>query len=134
MRSLRAAMGGIELSGWKGAIGVLLVMILGFVSGVASTILWIRYARSPDRIAAAITRQLTRELDLNPRQQAVLRDAVAGARQDLLVLRQEMRPRVEEILKKSRKRIESSLNEDQKQRLDRYIKERERIRRRFLQD
>lgn len=134
MRSLRAAMGGIELSGWKGAIGVLLVMILGFVSGVASTILWIRYARSPDRIAAAITRQLTRELDLNPRQQAVLRDAVAGARQDLLVLRQEMRPRVEEILKKSRKRIESSLNEDQKQRLDRYIKERERTRLRFLQD
>ncbi len=122
------------MKGWKGAIGVLLVMLLGFVSGVASTILWIRYARSPDRIAATITRQLTRELDLNPRQQAVLRDAVTGARQDLLVLRQEVRPRVEEILKKSRKHLESSLTEDQKQRLDRYIKERERARRRFLQN
>ncbi|MBI2837456.1 MAG: hypothetical protein HYX75_04030 [Acidobacteria bacterium] len=122
------------MRGWKGAIGVLLVMMLGFVSGVASTILWIRYARSPDRIAATITRQLTRELDLNSRQQDVLRDAVTGARQDLLVLRQEVRPRVEEILKKSRKRLESSLTEEQKQRLDRYIKERERARRRFLQN
>ena len=134
MGSLRETVGGDELKGWKGAIGVLLVMMLGFVSGVASSIMWLRYARSPDHIAAAITRQLTRELDLNQRQQAVLRDAVAGARQDLLVLRLETRPRVEEILKKSRKRIESSLNEDQKQRLDRFIKERERQRRRFLQE
>lgn len=131
MRSSPPAEGGDVVAGWKAVVGIALILVFGFMSGVAATVLYVRFIRAPDRMAAAISRQLTRELDLDAGQQAVMREAVEDARRELLALRAEMKPRADEILGRSRRKIEGSLREDQRRRFEKLLREREALRRRL---
>jgi len=126
----------VSLKRWKSALGVLLVFVLGLISGTAlTTFVHLRaFSRPglPDRVAAIATRGLTRELELNEAQQKVVREAMEESRRELGALREEMGPRMDAVFEKARERIRACLNEDQKKRLDEMARDRHSLMRRLF--
>lgn len=117
---------------WKSILGVALVFLFGVVCGIAMTVFVVRALRSPDRMLAAAIREMTRELDLKADQQRVVRDALTEMNKELAGLREDVKPQAEQIMLRARGKIERVLDENQKRRLDKYIKDVQKRRQKWL--
>jgi hypothetical protein len=105
-----------------------LVVVLAFVLGVAvgSLGLGIYVARtggrlpfaSPARFQASMLHRLTRELDLRPEQRERVEAALKETGGEFARLREEMRPRFQEIRNRSRERIRTILDGEQQAKFD----------------
>lgn len=117
---------------WKSILGVGLVFLFGVVCGIALTVFVVRTLRSPERMLAAAMREMTRELNLKADQQRVVRDALTEMNRELAGLREDVKPQAEQIMLRARGKIERVLDENQKRRLDKYIKDVQKRRQKWL--
>ena len=110
---------------WKSILGVLLVFLLGALSGAA---VGHRVGRqSVDAVLSGrgsatvdlIVRRLTRSLDLDPAQRDQVRAIVTETRRDIVEIRKPVQAQVEAAIERSRARVRAILRPDQQEKFDR---------------
>jgi len=121
---------------WRSLLGVVLVFVLGLVSGGAiTTYLHFRFLRPrdlPDKMSAIALRHLTRELELTDDQRQAVREAMRDSRRELRALQAEMGPRMDATFQKTRERIRAVLDEEQRAKLDEMAERRGSVMGRFF--
>jgi len=104
---------------WKAILGVLLIFVLGFTSGVVcSSIVIIRKARAalqhPGAMAtAALEKQLTQNLDLDPTQRQQIHGYFMENLQHRKELNQQIRPQAQMLNQQTFQQITATLRPDQ---------------------
>jgi len=103
----------------KPIILLLLVFSAGICVGVVSTRVVIRRSirqavRQPELVRLRIERDLTRELDLDPAQQAKLDEILVSTQQQIATARAERQPRFRAIFADTQKRISDLLTPEQR--------------------
>ncbi len=110
---------------WKSIVGVLLVFLLGALSGAAISH---RYDRRNveavlsgrgDSTVDLVVRRLSRSLDLDPAQQDQVRAIVSETHREIVEIRKPVRSRVMATLESSRVRVRTILRPDQQEKFDR---------------
>ena len=106
-----------------------LVFVAGIIVGVSATRLAVRkvierVATNPDVLRERIERNLARELTLTPEQRPKVHEIVVRSRDEIQELRSEFQPRVGGILKRSEREIRDVLNDAQQQKFDLMLKRR----------
>ncbi len=112
---------------WKATIGILLVFAVGFLSGLTVGIWKGPLEPRPAGVGGpplALLESVASELALDARQRAVVDDAMEEAREEFHVLREDLRPEMEAILKRARDKIVPMLSEEQSARLEELVEER----------
>jgi hypothetical protein len=104
-----------------------LVFVAGIIVGVAMTRLAVRkviqrVVTNPDIIRERMERNLARELKLTPEQRPKIHEIVARSRDDIQEVRGEFQPRVSGILKRSESEIRGVLNDAQREKFDLMLK------------
>lgn len=121
---------------WKSILGVLLVFLLGALSGAA---VMHRVGRqSVDAVLSGrggatvdhVVRRLSRSLDLDPAQQDQMRAIVTETRRDIVEIRKPIQGQFEAAFERSRVRIRAILRPDQQEKFDRIQDERRKRRER----
>ena len=122
------------MKAWKAVAGVVLVFVLGVLSGGIGVYRFHRsaldrFARGePARVPEFYVRKLSHRLDLDPAQrervETIVRRTVGEVRQ----VREECRPRIDEALEKGRRDIRAELRPEQQRRFDELDAERHRHR------
>ena len=112
---------------WKSILLLALVFFTGIVLGVVGTRAVTRhFARMaiahPERMQFFIERNLGRRLHLDADQQAQLHDILTDTRGQMKTVREEFRPKVEEIFTNTDTKIEAMLTPEQQARYEK-IKE-----------
>ncbi len=114
---------------WKAILGVLLVFLIGMLSGA---LLAQRYHQGrmerflsgrPGAAADIIVRRLSRSLDLDGAQQEQVRAIVTDTHRRMEDIRRPVQPRLDEALERGRARIREILRPDQQARFDRMTAE-----------
>jgi Spy/CpxP family protein refolding chaperone len=100
---------------------VIAVLVLGIIVGILGThLFYAQKFRQPGRWAEAagdfFANRLERELNLTPDQRQAIDDIMAESRVEGRALREEMRPRVTEMMRHTSERIEEVLTPEQRQR------------------
>ena len=110
---------------WKPIVGVLLVFLLGALSGAAISH---RYDRQSieavlsgrgDATVELVVRRLSRSLDLDPAQRDQVRAIVTETRREIVEIRKPVRAQVMATLEGSRVRVRAILRPDQQEKFDR---------------
>ncbi|TRZ99113.1 MAG: hypothetical protein D4R80_03770 [Deltaproteobacteria bacterium] len=110
---------------WKSILGVLLVFLLGALSGAA---ICHRFDRQNveavlsgrgDATVDLVVRRLSRSLDLDPAQQEQVRAIVTETHRDIVEIRKPVRAQVMATLENSRIRVRAILRPDQQEKFDR---------------
>jgi hypothetical protein len=104
-----------------------LVFVAGIVVGVIATRLAVRkvlerVATNPDVLRERMERNLARELKLTAEQRPKIHEIVVRSRDEIQELRAEFQPRVSGILKRSEREIRDVLNDAQRQKFDLMLK------------
>jgi Spy/CpxP family protein refolding chaperone len=100
---------------WKSLLGVLLLFVLGFLSGMAfDQFTSRRRPPSPNQFLAHIEANVVRELKLNPEQKKVFDSAIQDAQRQLEELHRSTRPKVAAILDAAQDKLLPVLTEKQK--------------------
>ncbi len=100
---------------WKSLLGVILLFILGFLSGVTfDQFSSRRRSPSPDQFLARMEAGVVRELQLTPEQKEVFDGAILEAQKQLEELHRSVRPKVDSILDKAQDKLLPVLTEEQK--------------------
>ena len=107
----------------KPIVLLLLVFLAGISVGVVGTRYEIRRSirqavRQPELVRLQIERDLTRELALDPTQQAKLDEILVNTQQQVATARQERQPRFRAILAETQKRISEILTPEQRQKFE----------------
>lgn len=102
----------------RATLFVALAFILGVAVGGLGLGIYVRAGgrlpfAAPERFQASILRRLDRELDLRPDQRERVEAALRETGQEFARLREEMRPRFQEIRSRSRDRIRMVLDTEQ---------------------
>ena len=99
---------------WKIVVAALVLLGLGFLAGALSMNLYHRRgAANPVSSRREAFEQALKQLNLNPDQQAKVDAILADTRSQLRDVRKEESPRVGDIRKKARERLQSVLTPDQ---------------------
>jgi Spy/CpxP family protein refolding chaperone len=119
---------------WKAIAGILLVFLLGSLSGVFATYA-VYHQRmegvmrgEPGRAREFIVHRLSRDLNLDPAQSEQLRTIVRETHAQLRELRKRIRPETEEIMARSQDRVRAVLRPDQREKYEKIITEHKRRR------
>jgi Spy/CpxP family protein refolding chaperone len=100
----------------KGALLLILAFLLGAAAGgFGFGVYRARFGRhpGPEQFERMVLHRLSRELDLKPDQQEQVQAILRDTGQDFARLREEMRPRFQEIRTKGRDRIRAVLDPSQ---------------------
>ena len=104
--------------------GLIVLFLAGALTGIGGTILYHQYAqedqgeRGPAARQERIMNRLIQELALTPDQQTRIEPIVSRAHVDILQLRFQHQPEVEQILTQSLGDIKATLSTDQQAKLD----------------
>lgn len=104
--------------------GLIVLFLAGTLTGIGGTILYHQYAqedqgeRGPAARQERIMNRLTQELSLTPDQQAGIKPIVNRAHVEILQLRFQHQPEVEQILAQGLVEIKATLSADQQAKLD----------------
>ena len=121
---------------WKPILGVLLVFLLGALSGA---VVYHRFGHQ--RVEAVlsgrggatvdlIVKRLSRSLDLDPAQRDQVRAIATETHRDIVEIRKPIQDQVEATLERSRVRVRAILRPDQQEKFDRIQAERRKRRER----
>jgi len=119
---------------WKIWTGILLIFCAGISIGAVGSRLIFRHQviamlnEGPPAIQRLISKRLTRQLDLNPAQQARIEHQVFITQQRILTLRSRYQPEAAAIIKDGVEDIRKELTPQQQQKLDRIYQQ---LQRRF---
>jgi Spy/CpxP family protein refolding chaperone len=108
----------------KGGLLLLLAFVLGVAAGASgyavyrARVGWWGAPQGAARLQEFVLRRLTRELDLRPEQRQQVEAILREAGDQFARLRGEMRPRFHEIRDRTRERIQTLLDPDQKIRFE----------------
>lgn len=107
-------------------VGLFLVGVL--VGVLATHLFYLRQMRQPGGLALlgnrALAADLDRRLDLTPEQRRHVEAVLTDAAQEVGAVRQEMMPRVLDILERSQQRIAAVLTPEQQRELQRFRRQR----------
>jgi hypothetical protein len=119
---------------WRSGLAVVLVFLLGVAAGGFGALVWIkknralpfveRRGRAENEAGGFLARKLTRDLDLDPQQQADLRRILGDAARDMREIRREIGPRTRNIIERSDEQIRAILRPDQQSRFDDFLRKR----------
>ncbi|MCC6129329.1 MAG: hypothetical protein IT186_05325 [Acidobacteria bacterium] len=123
------------MSSLKTWVAVLLIFLLGAVSGAATyhvvrTRIETRLFESKDVVIEIILFRMTRDLDLSAQQRAQVRAALLAGRRDLVMLEKDLVPVVEHIFDRTAGRISAVLTPEQRARFAPVVEKR----RQMMQD
>lgn len=112
----------------KAIVVLLLVLAAGICIGVVGTRYVIkrdirRLVLQPELVRLRLERELTREVDLNPNQQAQLDAILVKFQQDIANARKDRTIRVRPLFVEANRRIHEILTPDQQEKYERYIAE-----------
>ncbi len=117
---------------FKAIIGIVLLILLGFLAGIAVTLRWNQKpppppsgGPGPDFIISFLDKEIQPVLELNVDQQVQFREIVMNAHQQLVTAFNEFQPRAHEILDQTHEKLRDILNEEQKEKFDQLLTERE---------
>jgi hypothetical protein len=102
---------------------VVALFLVGVLVGVLGThLFYLRHLREPGWLVTAGTRllaaDLRRDLDLTPEQEREIDAILADAQRDAIALRQELMPRMLDILDRSQSGISAVLTSEQRERFE----------------
>lgn len=112
---------------WKVALGVVLIFLLGWISGVicASIVIHHRviaaFTHGPEGLADAVQRPLARGLDLDADQRQKFHDALAAYFRDRLALQKQLQPQIAALNQQALQQFNAFLNHDQQQRFQQNV-------------
>jgi len=107
---------------WKAVVGVVLVFLLGALSGALFTrVCWHEFGGGRHVNPDAIVRRLDRELKLDPAQKEEVRKIVAGVHAQMQAMKKENEPRVEALLDKAQDEVRAVLRPEQRERYEKFI-------------
>ena len=115
---------------WKSILGVLLVFLLGTLTGAAVVHRVDRqgveavFSGRGGATADFVVRRLTRSLDLDPAQQDQVRAIVTETRRDIVEIRKPIQGQIQAAFERSRVRIRAILRPEQQEKFDRIQSER----------
>jgi hypothetical protein len=114
----------MKMRHWKIVAGIILVFLVGFLSGIVTNRLPLIVSTTAPAHArfAHLSDEIVEELNLNKEQQQLLHESIEQAHRGLVSMREELRPRVDTIWKDSMDRILSTLSETQKKQLEELIR------------
>jgi hypothetical protein len=104
--------------------GLIVLFLAGTLTGIGGTILYHQYVqenqgeRGPAARQERVMKRLTQELSLTPDQQAGIRPIVNRAHVEILQLRFQHQPEVEQIFAQGLVDIKATLSADQQEKLD----------------
>lgn len=117
---------------WKGVVSVLVATILIFLFGAfAGAVITHKFyvkriqemTSGPAGMRQVMLRGLTWRLDLTPSQEVEVDRAIREAQKDLLAVRSEVQPRIEEILNRSIAEIRGQLDDAQRAKFEKIVEE-----------
>jgi hypothetical protein len=108
---------------------LVVVFLAGIVVGATATRVAVkkfvdRVVNRPEAIQRSVERDLTRKLHLRAEQQAKVHDITMRAMEQMKTLRDEFHPRLTEIITRSEQEVRAVLDEEQKQKFDKFVRER----------
>lgn len=114
---------------WRARIAVIAVFVAGFVSGAAVLNLYRlrvenQIAHSQDVMIQVALYRMERDLDLTPEQKEQVRQALLGARAEVLGKTREFIPAFRDIFERTQSRIREILTPEQREKFDRIVSER----------
>lgn len=122
-----------KMKKWKVIVSVLLVFLLGSLSGVLVTYKHYQHRIAdimkdePGAMREMIIERLHHKLNLDARQLEQLRVIVKETHDEIKAVRKQFRPQIEEILEQSRNRVRTILRQDQLEKYEKIIAERKKI-------
>jgi len=123
------------MKGWKAVAGVVLVFFLGVLAGGIGVYRFHRHRMDrffrgePGAMSASLVHRLSRDLDLDASQRERVEAIARRTHEEMREVRQQNRPRVEEILERGRREIRAALRPEQQRRFDEIVEERRHRRR-----
>jgi hypothetical protein len=108
---------------WKAILGVILVFILGWLTGALCGSLYVRHRildlvhRGPEAMAEVLEQRMTRNLDLDANQKSQIHGFVLENLQQRKELQAQVQPQVQIANRQTLREINSVLSPDQQQRL-----------------
>lgn len=105
------------------------VFVAGVIVGATATRVAVkkfvdRVINRPDAIQQTIERDLTRKLKLRPEQRQRVHEIATRCTQEMKSLRAEFQPKLNGIIAKSEQEVRAILDEDQKVKFDRMVRQR----------
>ncbi len=116
----------------KASVFLILAFVLGVIVGGLGLGVYVAQAggrlpfREPAKFQAHVLHRLSRDLDLRPDQRERVEAILRETGQEFAQLREEMRPRFQEIRERTRDRIRGVLDQQQQARFDKLTAEWER--------
>ena len=110
---------------WHVILGIAIVFLAGALAGAGGALLVVKHkieqtvTGGPDRVRVMLVAKLTRELKLDPAQQADVARAVKEAQEKILKLRATVQPEAERIIADSIAQMEPCLSQEQRSKLNR---------------
>ncbi len=127
------------MSLWKATLAVLVIFILGTVFGVTLSY-WFSPGVEAGGLAGGLgarqiltqrlNQRITRNLSLSPQQEQAIAAIIRDAGNQIAEIRNETRPRVQEVIANARKRMRAQLNAQQQEQFDRVLQRNRRMRNR----
>lgn len=108
---------------WHVILGIAIVFLAGALAGAGGALLVVKHkiertiTGGPDRVRVLLVARLTRELQLDPAQQATVAQAVKEAQERMLKLRATVQPEAERIVADSIAQMEPCLSLEQRDKL-----------------
>ncbi len=123
------------MKAWKAVAGVVLVFFLGVLAGGIGVYRFHRHRMDrffrgePGAVSGFLVHRLARQLDLDASQRTRVEAVVRQTHEEMREVRQQFRPRLDELVEKGRREIRAELRPDQQARFDRIVAERRHRRR-----
>jgi len=114
-------------SAWKAVLGVILIFILGFLSGIVGTSIFVHrkvaaFLNHPAVVLMdAMEQRLTKGLDLDAKQKEQLHDYFMDNLQQHKQLQAQIQPQVQLLNEETVRQITAALRPDQQQRFDKNL-------------
>jgi hypothetical protein len=108
---------------WKAILGVILIFILGWLTGALCGSLYVRHRvldivqRGPEAVAGILEQRMTRNLDLDATQKDQIHGFILANLQQRKLLQAQVQPQVQVANRETLKEINSVLRPDQQQKL-----------------
>ncbi|HMK59913.1 MAG TPA: hypothetical protein VK452_02065 [Dissulfurispiraceae bacterium] len=118
------------MKGWKAIIGIVLVFLLGMMGGALTMHMFeqkkIYNMMNGDPAATKeyVVTRLNRELNLDSAQLNKLRDIVHETHSEMREVRRQIKPQIEEVLKRSQDKVRAILRADQLAKFDKIVEAR----------
>jgi LPS O-antigen subunit length determinant protein (WzzB/FepE family) len=108
---------------WHVILGIAIVFLAGALAGAGGALLVVKHkieqtiTGGPDQVRVMLVARLTRELNLDPAQQADMARAVKDAQEKMLKLRATVQPEAETIIADSIAQMNPCLSQEQRDKL-----------------